>query len=440
MTSQQAGPGWGLLEEFFCNVKVNSRHSTYATDVPAVPGERNDNLERERNRTPVLTTLAVGNYRSLLQLAIPLGRLNVITGPNGSGKSNLYRALRLLAETARGGVVNALAREGGLDSTFWAGPETISRRMRSGDVPIQGSKRQEGARLRLGFAGDELGYSISLGFPPPSQSAFSLDPEIKRECIWAGPYYRLASSLVDRDGPVIKVRSARSWEVVTHHINTFDSMFSWVGDPGSTPEVFRMRETIRGWRFYDHFRTDADAPARLPQLGTRTPVLHHDGRDLAAALQTILEIGDRRTLEEAVRDAFPGARLNIAVQQDGRLAIEFRQDGLLRPLSGSELSDGTLRYLSWAAALLTPRPPPLMVLNEPETSLHPDLLPALARLITRASQNTQVWVVTHADRLIEALKNFSECHSIRLEKNLGQTRVAGQGLLDAPAWHWPDKG
>jgi predicted ATPase len=90
----------------------------------------------------MLKTLAVANYRSINKLVIPLGRLNLITGPNGSGKSNLYRALRLLAETAQGGVVNALAREGGLDSTFWAGPEHISRRMRNGEVPIEATVRQ----------------------------------------------------------------------------------------------------------------------------------------------------------------------------------------------------------------------------------------------------------------------------------------------------------
>ncbi|OWK47828.1 recombination protein F [Pseudomonas oleovorans subsp. oleovorans] len=66
----------------------------------------------------MLHTLAVANYRSINSLILPLGRLNLITGANGSGKSNLYRALRLLAETAQGGVVNALAREGGLESSF----------------------------------------------------------------------------------------------------------------------------------------------------------------------------------------------------------------------------------------------------------------------------------------------------------------------------------
>ena len=269
----------------------------------------------------MLTTLSISNYRSLLKLTIPLGPLNLITGPNGSGKSNLYRALRLLAETAQGGVVNALAREGGLDSTFWAGPETLSKRMRNGDAPIQGGPRQKAKRLRLGFASQDFGYSISLGLPPPGNlgpTAFSLDPVIKRECIWAGAFFRPASLLVDRDGPMIKVRSKRSWEVVAQHTSSFDSIFSQIADPANTPEIMQLRGNIQAWRFYDHFRTDSEAPTRLPQLGTRTPVLHHDGRDLAAALQTIREIGDARALDETISDAFPGARLEIAVQQDNR--------------------------------------------------------------------------------------------------------------------------
>ena len=73
-----------------------------------------------------ITKLAAGNYRSLRHFVAPLNSLNVITGANGSGKSNLYRSLRLLALTAQGGVVNALAQEGGLHSAFWAGPETLT--------------------------------------------------------------------------------------------------------------------------------------------------------------------------------------------------------------------------------------------------------------------------------------------------------------------------
>jgi len=393
----------------------------------------------------MLHTLAVANYRSINNLILPLGRLNLITGANGSGKSNLYRALRLLAETAQGGVVNALAREGGLESSFWAGPEQISRRMRSGEVPVQGGPRRGAMRLRLGFAGEDFGYAIALGLPDSrsgedrdTPSAFALDPEIKRECIWAGASYRPASLLVDRAGPMVRLREGRSWQVLAQHVPNYDSLFDQIGNEPNCPEVFQLRENIRRWRFYDHFRSDAEAPARQPQLGTRTPVLHHDGRDLAAALQTIREIGDRAALDAAIADAFPGSRLHIDFQPGGRFAVELRQEGLLRPLSAAELSDGTLRYLLLVAALLTPRPPSLMVLNEPETSLHPDLLPALGRLIVAASKQTQVWVVSHASRLIATLKESPACNALELDKPLGQTCIRGQGLLDEPAWHWPD--
>ena len=386
----------------------------------------------------MLTTLAIQNYRSLLKLVLPLQGLNVITGPNGSGKSNLYRALRLLAETAHGGVTTALAREGGLQSTLWAGPEKISTGMRRGVVPVQGVRRKESVRLRLGYGSDDFGYAISLGLPVPSKSAFALDPEIKSERIWAGRVYRPAATLIDRTGPLVKARAEEGVRIVSQNISAFDSIFRHVADPQATPEVFVTRETIRGWRFYDHFRTDRDAPARQPQLGTRTPVLHHDGRDLAAALQTIREIGDPAALDEAIADAFAHCHVEVETREDGHFSLMFHQLGLLRPLTGAELSDGTLRFLLWVAALLTPRPPSLMVLNEPETSLHPDLLPALARLIVRASEQTQVWVVSHATPLIVELKRHPACHSIELERNLGQTQIKGQQLLDLPAWNWPE--
>ena len=140
----------------------------------------------------MLKTLAIANYRSLRDLVAPLGALNVVTGANGSGKSNLYRALRLLADTAQGTVTSSLAREGGLESTLWAGPETISRSMRKAEHPVQGGPRKAPVNLRLGFAGDDFGYAIDLGLPAPSASAFAHDPEIKRECIWAGPVLRPA--------------------------------------------------------------------------------------------------------------------------------------------------------------------------------------------------------------------------------------------------------
>ncbi|BBZ79248.1 ATPase [Mycolicibacterium anyangense] len=372
----------------------------------------------------MLDTVAVENYRSLRRLVVPLSRCNVVTGPNGSGKSSLYRALRLLADSARNGAVSALAREGGLSSTMWAGV----------------GEKGRPASLKLGFAGADFGYAVDFGMPVPGRTAFNLDPEIKSESVWGGPVLRPSTVLAERGGPSVRIRAADDgWRTAPTTLRPFDSMLSELADPQAAPELLVLRDQVRSWRFYDHVRTDTDAPARRPQIGTRTPVLGHDGADLAAALQTIVEIGDAAALAEAVDRAFPGSTVEIDCT-DIRFELRLRQPGMLRALTAAELSDGTLRYLLWVAALLTPRPAELTVLNEPEASLHPDLLPALAGLITRAAEGSQVVVVTHAAPLASALGRERDVTTIELTKTEGQTQIVGQGLLDEPSWHWPTRG
>ena len=397
-------------------------------------------IDRARlsERLPMLKSLAVQNYRSLRDLVVPLEQVNVVTGPNGAGKSNLYRALRLLAATARGEIVGQLAREGGLPATLWAGPETISRDMKAGRVPIQGTVRKGSVSLKLGFASDDFGYSIDLGLAPDPLAGFALDPIIKRECIWSGEKFRPASLLVDRRGPALRATDETgAWRMVPVELSGFDSMMTEFLDVHTAPEMVLLRARMRSWRFYDHFRTDLDAPARKPQVGTYTPVLSHDGADLAAALQTIGAMGDRDLLARTIDDAFPGARLEVGTEA-ARFELSLRQPGMLRPLSAAELSDGTLRYLLLVAALLSPRPPELLVLNEPETSLHPDLVPALARLIRQASSAAQVIVVTHDETLTSHLAAGSDVNHVRLDNELGET-IAEIDLLKRPPWAWPPR-
>lgn len=393
----------------------------------------------------MITTLAVENYRSLRSLCIPVGPLTVVTGANGSGKSSLYRAVRLLADVSRNGAVAALAREGGLRSTLWAGPEQGTKAGRA----TQGTVRTAPVGLRLGFGGDAFGYAIDLGLPVPSgdpeAAKFNLDPAIKAEAVWSGPVLRPATSLIERHNEAVKIRGAGGkWEPKPYPIQQFDSMLSEFADPQAAPELFLVRDRIRSWRFYDHFRTDAGAPARTPQIGTRTPVLAHDGSDLAAALQTIVAGGRAGVLDEAIDDAFPGSRVEIEVEADGRFSLRLRQPGLLRPLGAPELSDGTLRYLLLVAALLTPRPAELVVFNEPETSLHPDLLEPLGALIAVVSERSQIIVVSHSADLIAAIgraaaKLRRDVGMVELEKVNGETVLPGQGLLDSPLWFWPKR-
>ena len=403
---------------------------------------------RSPHQPAAITHLAVSGYRSLQQLSLPLGRLTLVCGANGCGKSNLYRALGLIAAAARGDLVAALAAEGGLPAVFWAGPQrspAASGPAAAGQasrtsvtLSPQGGVRREAARLRLGFAGDSLSYAIELGYRADDQrSAFVLDPEIKREWIWAGGPFHPRSLLVQRTGSVVeRCGQGNGQHALALEVGPQESLFTAVSDPLEAPELFQLRRTILSWRFYDSFRTDRQAPARLGRLATRTPALAGDGGDLAAAVQTILEIGDGEGLQAAIADAFPGCRLAVDTSSP-LFRLQLHQPGLLRPLDASELSDGTLRYLLLAAALFSPRLPPLLVLNEPENSLHPDLLAPLARLIEAASERTQVWVVAHAEALIEALAAAPDCRLLRLEREQGATLLPGQTVLERAAWRWP---
>lgn len=389
--------------------------------------------------TFMLHTFAVSGYRSLKDNVLCLGQLNVVTGPNGSGKSSLYRALHMISATANGRLIQSLAREGGLQSTLWAGPERFSRQMLEGDVPVQGTVRKKPISLRLGFSSCDFSYSIDLGLPSHRQTAFSLDPIIKRECLWRGPSRQARDLVADRKANNLRIRPHRKWEDVKVPLSTSASMLTEFADPERGPELILLRESIRSWRFYDHFRTDVDAPVRQVQIGTFTPVLSSKGNDLAAALQTIRESGHDESLHRAIRDAFPGSQLSIRNSGEARFELFLSQDGMLRPLRSAELSDGTLRFLLLAAALLTPQPPELMVLNEPETSLHPDLLPALGRLIIEYAQHNQILVVTHALPLIKTLTANDQCEHFQLEKMFGATRLVGVDDFDLPNWEWPKR-
>jgi predicted ATPase len=384
----------------------------------------------------MITRLAISGYRSLRDIRLALGPLNVVTGANGTGKSSLYRALKLLADIAQGRVIQSLAAEGGLQSTLWAGPEDFSRKMKAGAEPVQGTVRSKPVGLKLGFAGKDYGYAIDLGLPPPpSDSLFARDPEIKAESVWTGELLGRANAFAERRGPHVRIRrDSGEWRESLRNLATFDSMMTHCADPHDAVELLVLRERMKEWRFYDQLRTDREAPSRRPQIGTYTPVLAGDGSDLAAAIQTIIEIGDPAQLAETVVDAFPGARLAVS-ELDGYFELELKQHGLLRPLKAAELSDGTLRYLLLVAALLSPRPPELMVLNEPESSLHPDLLLPLARLISAAAKRSQIVVVSHAADLVDALRQEGG-RQVLLDKQLSQTVVIDD---EAPAWAWPSR-
>lgn len=294
----------------------------------------------------MIRTLAIENYRSLEEVTLELDTLTVITGPNGSGKSNVYRSLRLLSEIVRDGALSSLVTEGGLQSALHAGD-------RRGGKPVA---------LRLGFASDELSYAIDLGLP--QLPAFTLpngmrtlDPEVKVEAVWHGQTLRPSTLLAERRSLAVRIRDdSGAMQRSDWRVRDSESMLASLASPTETPELFGLRESARRWRFYDHLRTDADAPARRPGPVSFTPVLADDGSNFTGALATVLGVGDGDRLQRAVAAAFDGSRVTITGDEFGIGRVGLDQ-GFRRALNVSELSDGTLRFLLLATALLTPRRP-----------------------------------------------------------------------------------
>src|SRR6202171_1515441 len=198
----------------------------------------------------MITRLAISGYRSLRDIRVTLGALNVVTGANGSGKSSLYRALRPLADIAQGPIIQSLASEGGLQSTLWAGPEAFSRAMKAGTQPVQGLVRKNPISLKLGFSGDDYGYAIDLGLPSPdSCSIFLNDPAIKVESLWTGERLGRANAFAIRTGPYVRIRNDNGeWREAYQHLAPFDSMMTRCSDPREALGLLLLRERMSDWR------------------------------------------------------------------------------------------------------------------------------------------------------------------------------------------------
>jgi len=364
-----------------------------------------------------ITQLEVSGYRSIKDVWLKLRRVNVLVGPNGCGKSNLYRGMYLIACAANGTFARMLAEEGGMPSVLWAGDR--------GKGPV---------RLNLAVKVDDLKYSMACGLPSsgtPSvvPSAFMLDPLIKEEEI-SFKQNGKSVSLLKRVEQMVTARDADGKRLnFPSAVAASESVLSSLREPHRFPEISALRQEFLSWRFYHQFRTDASSPLRQRQTGVFTPVLAHDGSDVAAALQTIIEVGDAEALQNRIEEAFPGARLGIESDK-GQFSIAMHMPGFHRPFNANELSDGTLHYLCLLAALLSPRPPSLLALNEPETSIHPDLYECLAKLIAEASYRSQLWITTHSKELADFILEHTGSAPIELEKVDGATRIVGAKLSD----------
>jgi len=376
-----------------------------------------------------LNSVYVAGYRSLRQISFPVDRLSVFVGANGTGKTNLYRALLLVQAAAAGTLAYELAAEGGMASAMSA-----AKRLAKGPPAIS---------LRTDFAtgrGMTYSYEVSVGFASFTQgggrqrigAAFLDEAQIKSESLSIDTGARKVR-LLERQGGAAFFRNTEGVrEMMGDQLMPSETALGSFEDPSRFPDLYWLRRTILDWRFYHNLRTDQASALRQPCLAVTSPTLAADGGNLAAVFATLVHIReDTDMLDQAIEDAFPGAKL-VVPEPDrtasfGLIFPEYPQ----RIFTVSELSDGTLRYLALAGALLSYRLPRFVALNEPETSLHPSLMEPLARLIIDASKRSQIWLVTHSEQLATAIREQSDARPRTVIKRNGETWIDGLKLSGA---------
>jgi predicted ATPase len=378
-----------------------------------------------------LCDVSIAGYRSLRSIRFPVGRLSVFVGANGVGKTNLYHALFLLQAAAAGTLAQALAIEGGMESALWAGArrrkEPVRIAVKAGFATAETESKGYSYEVSTGLV---YSYETEIGFRLPTAAAFPLEPQVKEEIV-THYHAKRARKILERRGPAVHLRDIDGERVALDtELMASETALGSIEDVARFPDLYAIRQTMLDWRFYHEMRTDRDSVLRKPCLAVTSPTLASDGSNLAAVFATLAHIRqDRVDLDRAVADAFPGAELVVPMpDRTARLGMIFPEHPQ-RVFDASELSDGTLRYLALAGALLAYRLPAFVALNEPEASLHPDLLEPLARLIVRAAARTQIWLVTHSERLAAALAEAGNIKPLTVIKRSGQTWIDGLSLV-----------
>lgn len=343
--------------------------------------------------------LQAQGFRSLREVMWKPGSLNVIIGPNGSGKSNLLRLLELISLSAQGQLGKHVKSSGGIDPLLWDGKATeIHWRLKASPVedsrdPIRDCLTYEATLAKIGKG-----------------SAYRVDREL------LGNYYRVDQGqksdpfkLIDRRGLQGKVfdENEHAFVAPEESLSEEETLLSLAAGPFSYNKLIPpYRQQLAGWSVYHDLHVNQDAPIRQASVARLEKRVDPDGQNLISVLHT-LYTGDRefkREINAAMKAAFGDdfEELVFPPAADQRIQLRVRWRSLEREQSAADLSDGTLRFLFLLTVLASPEAAPLIAIDEPETGLHPSMLPIVAEYAVAAAQKSQVILTTHSPQFLDA--------------------------------------
>ncbi len=317
-----------------------------------------------------------------------LKSLNVLIGANGCGKTSLLEVFSLLAASASGTLAKTISEFGGINSNL-------------SNLGVAGSNDQMEFQLSRAVEKQKpIQYTLRI---EPRGVDYSLsDEQLSQDRGQPNPFLHITSNYgsIQYFEPMVEKRLVKpTWDY-----DSSESALSQVPRMFAEPEEFRKQ--LASSTHYHALDVSPKAPVRLPQPMRHAALPGRNGEELVSCLYMIRETDESRfeSIEDTLRAGFPSfERLNFPPVAAGTLAMTWKDSTSPNPFYMHQLSEGTLRFLWLVTLLQSPGLTSVTMIDEPEVSLHPELLSLLADLLREASTRTQLIVATHADCLVRFL-------------------------------------
>jgi predicted ATPase len=317
-------------------------------------------------------SLKISGFTSFKDVVWRPERLNVLIGPNGSGKSNLLRALELIRASAAGNLRDFVLSKGGLPRLLWGeSAQQMDFEIETGNTPDQPSAEQPFYHFTLVPVAQSASFRV-VSETLEGATVLEGDNEFARDLIKALPETETALSMV-----------SALW---------------------TDPVPYLSQQQLRTWTIYQNLQVDEDAPIRRSAVARKETRISYNGQNLIPVLKTLYEGDFKDAIDSGMSAAFPDdfEELLFRSTEPNRVQLYVRRKHGKREDSAADLSDGTIRFLLLLAILATPDPPPLIAIDEPESGLHPSMLPIIAEFAAAAATRTQVILSTHSPQMLDA--------------------------------------
>ncbi|GGF86958.1 MULTISPECIES: AAA family ATPase [Cysteiniphilum] len=347
-----------------------------------------------------LTRMKVSGFKSIADLdSLELGSLNILIGANGAGKSNFIQIFRMLMSMSEGSFTSFISSRGRADNFLYNGPKITERIKIS--FEFQSTNNMEARN----YYALELVPTVEEDFLIEESRAFQKNPFIGLEFEidemdsklhsenkgWSWPSKDTWRSygLPSRESRISELKSERS----------ADGKYNGIG--------YFVHRSISNWVVYHFHDTSANSPMRRSDIVENNKKLYGNAKNIASFLLNLRDHFHDSYMEilNAIRLVMPffdDFILDIKVSgQEQTVRLDWLQKGSDYPMQPYHLSDGSIRFICLATALLQPEPPSTIIIDEPELGLHPAAIVILAELIQQAAQRTQVIVATQSPALID---------------------------------------